>query len=100
MAWLGLGALLLFLAADASLKPAWRPNAISLMALTGLLATLVGSFSVYAATAAAAIFAGALALAVASRWMFRPSGRIRFLLLALGAASCAFALFGPADGLF
>ena len=103
MAWFGLGALLLLLAVPVRGGKAGRIDPIGLAAIAAFAAAAWWSLSVYPigkVAPIALVWAAALALLL----LFRPSHAApppaRLTLLALGAASSLFALFGPADGLF
>lgn len=95
MAWLFLGFLLLLAAA---LERPAGPLRIAALALAA--AALAFSFQVYPGWGPPAALAAALLLA----WplsRFRSVGPVlRPLLIAAGAACCAFSRFGPAEGLF
>ncbi len=99
MAWLGLGLLLLFLAVGATPRGVRSPDAVSVVALAALLGTLLWSLDVYIAEAVAFILAGAVSVALLLRRRLALGRVKRLLALAIGASSCLFALFGPAEGL-
>ena len=101
MAWLLLGALLLLLAVPA--RGGKAVDSTGVAAIAGFAATAWRALSVYppgkVAPIALAWAAAMLAMLLLGRRRAAPL-RARWALLALGAASSLFALFGPADGLF
>ena len=99
MAWLLAGSLLLALA---FFLPGRSDGAVRGAALVLLVAVFAGAFLVYADRKVfAAVGGGTLLAFVLARLApgRRPSW-IRFAALAVGAAFAAFALLGPAGGLF
>lgn len=103
MAWLVLGALLLLLAVPGTSGKRARVDAIGAAAIGAFAATAWRALSVYPAAKVAPIAlawtaALALMLLLGPRRALPP--RARWAVLALGAASSLFALFGPPDGLF
>ncbi|HEX8064587.1 MAG TPA: hypothetical protein VF535_15400 [Allosphingosinicella sp.] len=103
MAWLALGALLLLLAVPGGSGKPSRPDGIGLAAIAAFSSAAWRAVSMYPTAKVAAImlaWAAALGLVLVLAPGRAPPPWGRLALLALGAASILFALFGPADGLF
>ena len=104
MAWFALGALLLLLAAPGGGgKAERRLDRLGLVAGILFATAAWRALSVYPAGTVVPIALGWLAGLGLLHW-FNPKRALplwaRGVVLALGAASSLFALFGPADGLF
>lgn len=101
MAWLLAGSFLLF-AVLGKADPAARGDLPRIVALLLLAAAFAWSFRVYAPWAPVAAFAaGAGAAFLVLRLApAQPGTALRAAALGVGAACTAFALFGPAEGLF
>jgi hypothetical protein len=104
MAWLALGVLLLLLAVPGGRgKARHRVDAPGLAAIAAFAASAWLALPVYSPGKVAIVaLAGAAALSIAMVLGLRHGAPqpARWTMLALGAASCLFAVFGPADGLF
>ena len=99
MIWLGLGTALLLWAAlgnPGKRRMDWITGLCIGLAVTGAILSL----RLYTDVAVLLIIAGASAAGLVARRFRRPGQRARLASLAIGAAAMAFALFGPADGLF
>jgi len=98
MAWLLAGSILLTIA---SFLPGSNGRAARILAFLLLLAAFAGAFSVYAdGKVFAAVGGGMIVGFVCVRLAGRRPLWVRLTAIAAGAALVAFALFGPADGLF
>ena len=100
MFWLGLGTTLLLWAATGS--PGKRRMDWVARLCAGLIAIGAAlSLRLYADLAVALIVAGAIGAALAlRRFRLVPTQGVRWASVLIGAAALAFALFGPAEGLF
>jgi hypothetical protein len=104
MAWFAFGALLLLLAVPAGRGKTWTPvDALGVAAIAAFAAGAGLALPVYSAGRAVPV-ALAWAAALGLWLMFGPRAvpprRVRLAMLAIGAASCLFAVLGPAEGLF
>lgn len=100
MGWLSLGAFLLILGSGASFKALRSPDAVGIAASACLAAAFALSWYVYPPLTVLLAFAAAIAAALVGALVPRRQLPGRVYLVAAGAAASAFALFGPADGLF
>jgi apolipoprotein N-acyltransferase len=103
VAWFGLGALLLLLAVPGRSGKRASVDLIGAAAIATFASAFWWSLSVYPDGRIAPIAVGwavALALILAFGARNAAPRPTRLALLALGATSILFALFGPADGLF